>query len=315
VTVTGDERGMARLSFVQSVASTATATVSIGGTPVGVVGMTSPTGANRIVHFDFFVGFTASVVVRVTQGGGSGGSNYLVLAGLNAHRPQEVKPEIAYDNWAYYRLTPKDNYVLSNGAADYAIRDLDLGRLVGSYHGEDAAVTPAVWTLDGTTGIAWTKNVPKVGKGLLLRQHTLVAGKLAVRSDQTFGDGWIEKMIDITGNMRSDTAYLGMCLPQVSNSTDACFDELILPRRLDVSVIGVEVPLGHCELVCWRNARNEQRVYAWHRAFPHYNNMRGGAFIKSEAGSTTYSKLYHGLQIDAENQFTGAASHIIHLYC
>lgn len=257
-----------------------------------------------------FISVIENARVRIV----SRSNNRSYIMGANVDTPDTITPTFNYSNWGYYRKPAQLSYVINNGAADYAIRDLDKGTLVGSYHGSEAKLIEPKWVGDGVT-LAFTDNKPIAAKDIKLLQKTSINGKITAVSEHTFGDGWVQKLIDLKGSMRSDTVYLGMCLPQAVNAAAGvdCFTELLYPFNLDVKT-ETEYAIGGCNLVVWRNPNTEARVYAYHRNFSDYNARTSPAFIKTSYGTTSYSKLYHSLQKDAENQFTHASSQIIHLY-
>ncbi|WP_346217217.1 hypothetical protein, partial [Aeromonas salmonicida] len=243
-------------------------------------------------------------------------NNRSYLMGVNFHTPDQADCGIEYDKWAYYRKSTQFAYVANTGAADYAIRDLDSqsGKLVGSYHGSERQLIDPIWIIDGIKNNEFILNKPVAAKDITLHQKTEINGKLTSVSDHSFGDGWIQKIICLSGAMRSDTVYIGMCLPQVVNEGGDCFTELIYPFSLNVKEQG-EYPIGGSNLVIWRNPTTEARVFAYHRNFNGYFGKKSQAYIKTAYGITSYSKLYHNLQNGSAGMFNGASSQIIHMYC
>ncbi|WP_346205858.1 tail fiber/spike domain-containing protein [Aeromonas salmonicida] len=252
-----------------------------------------------------------SAAVRVV----SRSNNRSYILGANVDTPEYANAKFDYDDWAYYRKPTQEAYVANSGASDYALRDLDKGALVGSFHGSEAKVDDPRWIIDGALVTAFVDNKPLAAREISLYQHTLINGKITSKTEHSFGDGWVQKLIDLSGVMRCDTVYLGMCLPQVINASAGvdCFTELLYPLNLNVKT-EADYPIGGCNLVVWRNPITEARVYAYHRNFTGWNAKSSPAYIKTAYGSTSYAKLYHNLQKDSENAFSHASSQIIHLY-
>lgn len=255
-----------------------------------------------------------AVPITITQ---KDSGRSLTFVAVQADRPEQVRPEVSYDAWCYYVMPTYRSPEVNPGAAEYAFRDNDavLPSFVGSYHGREVALDPHKWILDGML-TSLVRNIPAVAKrGILLKQHTEISGKLKTWSEYSFGDGSRSFSCAIEGQMRANTVYLGMVLPQLHNATfdKPCFTEILYPRRIDVSAPG-RYALGNTELVIWRNPQTEARVMTWVRSFTGYASMNGGASIESAIGSTSVAKLRTGMQQDAENMFRGASFQIITVF-
>lgn len=259
---------------------------------------------NQFITLPVFTGFGEHEVKIVNKT--SGGVIY--LAAVNAYRPGEADKcvDVSFDSWAHYIRNSENRYVNNSGASDYAISDADLGRFVGSYHGEESGSSYELYA--GIDPISFEKGIPAIIRGFNAHQKTRIANKIDVTSIHNFFDAGVSKVISMTGEMNTKTVFLGMCLPSMD------FNEIVFPKNIDVSAEDERFALGNTDTVIWRNPKNNRMVYAYHTCFTGYNNMRGGAFIKSSTGATAYAKLYHGMNIDAENIFKEASFQITHMY-
>lgn len=273
----------------------------------------------RLVRLVMNADSYASSTVGMTITNNTSGQ-FVQIMGINVDRPQDVDPTLAgYDSWSYYVYSAEEHYNISTGAVEYAMRDLDIPSLVGAVHGREVRQITPIWSLDGVSN-TFTKNIPKVArKAITIRQHTLIASKITSRVEHVFGDGWVEYFVTQSGTMRTDTVYLGMCIPQLVNNAAGlgCFNEVIYPRYVSVAAVG-DYALGHSEIVVWRNSNNLRRVYAYQRTQPNNPNLRGGSSIESAIGAgpgfVSYAKLYTGFNVDAEKSYTGGSSHFVHVY-
>ncbi|OZI17918.1 hypothetical protein [Bordetella genomosp. 7] len=317
-----DKNGQIKLTFLKSASMSRSVEISylgVGGAVTETISLEDASASGPSLHTVILqTRSLAAIPITVTQKDSGTSSRYMVLVAVNADRPDELRREVAYDNYATFQLPSYRHYVTNAGAHEYAIYDNDAEppSFTGSYHGREEALIPPKWVIDGQAVELFPKGVPVACKrGILLKQSTQISGKLTTYSDYRFGDGSAEFICDIQGTMRSRTVYLGMELSQLYNATadKACFNEILYPRRTDVTDAG-RYPLGNTELVVWRNSETEARIYMWCKSFTGYASLNGGSSIESAYGTSTYSKLRCGQQQDAERLFTGASLHYIKVY-
>lgn len=231
------------------------------------------------------------------------GTGTVYLIGVNFHSIREVKPGLAYNNWAAYRDAALTHYILSEGAHDYAIFDRTTQLWAGSYHGGETLREPRQFLIDNVPNNMADAQVICAG-GLVVRQKTNIdwsahgGGAIWANSELRFADGQSELRASFINNP-------GMAPPNIQrfhtgmNGVNEAFTSLVFPREL---VIGAdEIDLGQSSKLVMQHEASRALVVTDVNLHPDMESDRAGIFVTPAAGA--YNKVYYPWVMNGARRF------------
>ena len=294
--VTVPRDGRFNLAFMGSAASPSAVEIRIDGVLVKTINPQTFIDTIYAVPLEAAPGARTVLVTGV-------GSGTVYLIGANFHSIREVKPGLAYNNWAAYRDAALTHYILSEGAHDYAIFDRTTQLWAGSYHGGETLREPRQFLIDNVPNNMADGQVICAG-GLVVRQKTNIdwsahgGGAIWANSELRFADGQSELRASFVNNPGMDPPniqrfHTGM------NGVNEAFTSLVFPREL---VIGSgEIDLGQSSKLVMQHEASRALAVTDVNLHPDMESDRAGIFITPAAGA--YNKVYYPWVMNGARRF------------
>lgn len=240
------------------------------------------TGGNDFLNYKYYTG-QGTHTVKLTHKGTTGKSLY--VCSLNASKLNNIYSELDFDTISYYR--DSNYYSQTEGASEYAISDSDDLKFIGSYHGNEIAQATEKFYIDGIEqAINTGDNI--ICTDIQIKQHTLINSKITAKSTTIInGNGRIEKLINLDGNINTSEAYLGMGIAFHN------FDTVSYPARLEnITGDNTWYDLEHSNTVVQENNLTGQEIIT---VLPSFLESTSKLEVRSSHTALTtgaYKKLY-----------------------